>query len=180
MKTGRSDLDAMIRVSSIPSDEPTFLLRAQDSCAAEAVRAWAELQLAIGTSTAVVEQALTQADAMDAWPVKKTPDAAHLSEGHAKRLAYEFVRREWNGGDLTPSALAHARGEAAMLSALQPLVDFLGVLSTLRDPSGDQEALGMRLTSIRAVAISLLKRAAEHGVLAAQDGFEPAQAGSQS
>jgi hypothetical protein len=173
MKTGREDLDAMIRVASIPSNEPTFLLRAQDLCAADAVRAWAQLQLSAGGPVAVVEQALKQADAMDAWPIKKLPGADHLSEGAALRLAYEFERREWAWGDLSATTIAEARGGDAMLAKLQKLVNFVGVIATLREV-GDPSEVNFQVSgSLRAVAHLLLLRAAEDGITAQADGFEP-------
>lgn len=126
MKTGRDDLDALVRVTSIPETEPTFLLRAQDAQAATTVRAWIQLQLAAGCSHAVLEQAARQADAMAAWPVKKTPGGDHLSEGESKQLSYAFSRRVWNLGDLTPEGLAESRGYARGLrEALDMLRDIL-------------------------------------------------------
>lgn len=133
MKTGRDDLDAMVRVTSIPADEPTFLLRAQDSCAAEAVRAWAEFSLAAGAPIAVVEQALKQADAMEAWPIKKTAGADHLTGDEAMRLKYEFGRRTWSIGHRDPAFLAAARVLEGRLTKLQPLVDFLTGLADSPD-----------------------------------------------
>lgn len=96
MKTGRDDWDAMIRVAGIPEQEPVFVLRAQDPSAAQAVREWAHLALQAGAPESIVEQALRQAERMDAWPVKKTPDADRLSEAEAKQLAYCYSRRVWN------------------------------------------------------------------------------------
>lgn len=58
----------------IPADEPVFLLRGQDVNAAEVVRFWAHLAQESGADEATVASALAQAEAMDAWPVKKTPD----------------------------------------------------------------------------------------------------------
>jgi hypothetical protein len=104
MKTGRPDLDALVKVASIPADEPTFILRAQDRCAADAVRDWAARQKAAGAPLAVVEQALQQADAMDRWPVKKDLDDGHLPDDVAKQLAYQHARREWNSGKIIAQA----------------------------------------------------------------------------
>jgi hypothetical protein len=56
------------------SDEPVFILRAQDKLAAELVRDWAERAERAGSPHAKVIDALACADAMDAWPVKKVPD----------------------------------------------------------------------------------------------------------
>jgi hypothetical protein len=59
--------------SPIAADEPTFLIRAQDAVAAQAVRAWAELAAAIGADEATIAFAIKLADEMDAWPKKKIP-----------------------------------------------------------------------------------------------------------
>jgi hypothetical protein len=59
----------------VPPKEPLFLLRAQDPCAAQAVRYWGELARARGADQDIVIGAHIQASAMDAWPVKKrVPD----------------------------------------------------------------------------------------------------------
>lgn len=116
MKTGRPDLDAMIRVSSIPADEPTFLLRGQDACAADTVRDWAARELAAGVDKAVVEQGLRQADAMARWPVKKLPTADHLAEAERQRLAYAYDRRIWKARSSDPVGyIAALRAEARAL-----------------------------------------------------------------
>lgn len=59
----------------LPADEPVFLLRGQDVFAADAVRAWARMALRGGADPETVARALEHADRMDAWPVKKIPDA---------------------------------------------------------------------------------------------------------
>lgn len=71
MKFGRKDYDAG---KAIPSDEPAFLLRAQDKFAGDVVRFYANLLESNGASKEVVDSARKQADAMDAWPAKKSPD----------------------------------------------------------------------------------------------------------
>lgn len=58
----------------IPEDEPVFLLRAQDSIAAEVVRKWAELNDLSGGDSRLSEMARAQADKMGAWPKKKLAD----------------------------------------------------------------------------------------------------------
>jgi len=119
MKTGRQDLDAMLRVASIPADESTFLLRAQDPNAAATVRAWVEISKHAGVPKAVLEQALRQADAMERWPVKKLPNADHLTEDEAKQLAYAHSRRLWNHGRITRAAA----GAAAMIYFLDRVME---------------------------------------------------------
>lgn len=118
-EAGRSDFSEMLKIRGVPSDEPVFLLRAQDTAAADTVRAWAAISHGLEVPEAVLEQALSQADAMDAWPHKKPADADHLSEGEAKRLAYEFGRRAWNDRQPVPSVqtvLAEQRGAQAALA----------------------------------------------------------------
>ncbi len=112
MRTGRPDLDAMLRVASIPAEEPCFILRGQDDCAVEAVRFYAELVLARGGSAAMAEAALQQADAMSCWPTKKLPDV-DLPEHQRRLLEYQHSRRgDVRSGDL-PVAHAYDQGRIA-------------------------------------------------------------------
>jgi hypothetical protein len=55
-------------------DEPIFVLRAQDSLAADAVRHWAERAEQAGSTPAKVAEARDIADAMERWPTRKMPD----------------------------------------------------------------------------------------------------------
>lgn len=96
--TGRPDFDQMVKIASVPSDEPVFLLRARDIAAAPAVRAWAALAMEAGAPVSVIEQALQQADRMEAWAVKKVPDEDHIEPTERKRLAHQLRRRLWDGG----------------------------------------------------------------------------------
>jgi hypothetical protein len=57
----------------IATDEPVFLLRAQDSLAAETVRHWARLAELSGQRE-LAAMAREHADKMSAWPKHKTPD----------------------------------------------------------------------------------------------------------
>lgn len=54
-------------------DEPIFTLRAQDVLAARTIRAWCGLALDAGVNLEKIAEAERCADAMDAWPDKKTP-----------------------------------------------------------------------------------------------------------
>lgn len=54
--------------------EPIFVLRAQDSLAAELVRDWANKAEATSCPPAKVKEARELADAMDAFPGRKNPD----------------------------------------------------------------------------------------------------------
>ncbi len=77
MKHARADY-AHIQDSTgrIPPDEPVFLLRGQDLLAHGLVRQWACLLRTNGGDPRLVDLALAQADAMEAWAIKKLPDAA--------------------------------------------------------------------------------------------------------
>jgi len=122
---GRADYDATIRTHAIPADEPKFILRAQDAVAADTVRLWATLAAQAGAAPPVLELALQQADAMEAWPKRKLPDAGELTAAEIKQLTYEYDRRAHRAGvDLAPDRameilLAERRGYAHALSALR-------------------------------------------------------------
>jgi hypothetical protein len=109
MDTGRTDLNSMIKVASIPDAEPTFILRAQDAVAADTVRAWVALAAMEGAPPAVLEQALIQADRMAAWPVKKLAGDDHLALHERKQLENQHRRRQWDAGEGLPIRLALGR-----------------------------------------------------------------------
>ncbi len=96
MKTGREDLDQRLKISSVPVGEPTFFIRGHDEAGPGAVRAYAALSAAAGAPLAVVEQALQQADRMEAWPHKRPANADHLDADARKALEAELSRRAWN------------------------------------------------------------------------------------
>jgi hypothetical protein len=58
----------------IPKEEPVFILRAQDKCAAIAVRAWARANIDQGGDKYLSALALEHAKKMDIWPIKKLAD----------------------------------------------------------------------------------------------------------
>ena len=79
MKHARPDYDRIQDPAGIiPADEPVFLLRARDIAAPGAVRKWAYDALGNGASREIVDAALGQADAMEAWAKehggRKVPD----------------------------------------------------------------------------------------------------------
>lgn len=128
MKTGRPELDASIKVATIPAGEPVFVLRGQDALAADAVRAWAALAHARGVPCAVVEQALAQADLMEAWGSHKLPDADHLPAVERQALEYSFGRRAWRAQDHSADPrimLAEERAIADALGRVRPLLQGL-------------------------------------------------------
>lgn len=136
MSTGRADYDQLIKVQSLAPGEPTFLLRARDAVAAAAVRAWASLAYEAGAPTEALELALQQADAMEAWPDKKTPNGPDLTAAQAKQLRYQFDRRAWNSRDAKPDVglmMAEQLGQAAVIGKLRPLLSDLLARTTWLD-----------------------------------------------
>jgi hypothetical protein len=92
---GRADYDQIVDFKGVAPGEPIFMIRGQDAVAGDTVRAWVMLASA-GAPPALLEQALRQADRLDAWPTKKTPDADHLTPDEQKNLVYCLRRRAWN------------------------------------------------------------------------------------
>lgn len=75
MRHARSDYSRIQDPSGlIPEDEPVFLLRAQDKHAAKVLRFYAQLVYAAHGDPEIMSLAEEHADAMDAWPVHKSPD----------------------------------------------------------------------------------------------------------
>jgi hypothetical protein len=75
LKHARTDYDHIQDPSGkIPLDEPVFIIRAQDITGAQIVRDWALLAQHNGAKMDIVQAALDQADAMEAWVKKKIPD----------------------------------------------------------------------------------------------------------
>ncbi|WP_341989801.1 hypothetical protein [Azorhizobium sp. AG788] len=58
----------------VPKGEPVFLVRGQDAAGAATVRAWSDMAEAGGAAPDIIEKARSQADLMEAWPVKKNAD----------------------------------------------------------------------------------------------------------
>jgi hypothetical protein len=114
VNAGREDLDHLISAKHIPNEEPKFLLRARDPAAAGGVRAWASVAKALGVPIAVIEQALTQADRMDAWPHKQLPDAGHLTAPERLQLEFRHSRRAWRANLETGPDVS--RDEAILLA----------------------------------------------------------------
>ena len=112
----------------IAAGEPVFTLRGRDPLAAEASRAWAALAHRAGAEPAVVEQALQQADALEAWEPKRLPDDAHLSEAERAQLAFQFSRRAWRARDDAADPrimLAERRAFDAAIGRLRPILNAL-------------------------------------------------------
>ena len=98
---------------------PNFQVIARDPCGSYAVRAWAVKAMQMGVPVAVIEEALQRADLMDAHPVKRLPDADHLTEAERLQLEYQFDRRAWRSREAEPDVaimLAERRGFAAAKS----------------------------------------------------------------
>ena len=95
---------------------PNFQVIARDPGGSYAVRAWAVKAMQLGVPVAVVEEALQRADLMDAHPVKRLPDADHLTEAERLQLEYQFDCRAWRARETEPDVaimLAERRGYAA-------------------------------------------------------------------
>ena len=60
-------------INKAAEDEPVFVLRGSDVLAPIVIRVWASMAKLLGASQQKVSGALTTADAMDRWPVKKNP-----------------------------------------------------------------------------------------------------------
>jgi hypothetical protein len=124
-QTGRPDLDHKVHFLGRDTQTPHFVLKAGDSCAAMAVRAYAQLLTTAGGDLAMVELAHRQADAMARWPHQKLPDMEFADEAQRKRLTYEGERRAWCWGELSDVAIAELRGRN---EALDLMADVLGAL----------------------------------------------------
>jgi hypothetical protein len=59
---------------NVPDAEPLFVLRAQDKVAPGVVRFYASLYLRATGDESGYKGIISQAEAMEAWPVKKLPD----------------------------------------------------------------------------------------------------------
>ncbi|MDB5447608.1 MAG: hypothetical protein JWQ97_2925 [Phenylobacterium sp.] len=168
---GRSDYNASARFTQLQPGEPYFLIRGRDALAGPAVRAWAALAHHQLAPMAIVEQALQQADAMDAWPDKHLPDASHLSDDEVLQLAFQLERRAWHAraDSADPKImLAEERAIGVVMGRLRPVLSVLfegGTLQedgsfTFRMPKGELgqdkpglnpiEALGKLATVLRA------------------------------
>jgi hypothetical protein len=129
---GRDDYDQMVQFKGIAEGEPYFMLRGQDAIAGDAIRAWVMLASKRGVAPAVLEQALRQADRLDAWPTKKLPDADHLTDAEQKDLVYCLSRRAWDARDdaLDFSIfMAEQRAETAARAAYRPLTTAIAALA---------------------------------------------------
>lgn len=78
MNHGRADYNSRIKDSAgiIPAGEPVFLIRGKDKASPGAARAYAELAKALGAPPNVIQRALDQADAMEAWQRTHEPRLA--------------------------------------------------------------------------------------------------------
>lgn len=139
-EAGRSDYDQLIdfRQAKAPG-EPYFVVFAHDPSAGDTVRAWASLSHRKGVPVAQVESALQQADALDAWPEKRLPNARHLGAAEQQNLGHAFARRAWQAREDcadTRIMFAEERAIAAALGRVRPLLNsFLNHCETQDDGS---------------------------------------------
>lgn len=94
--SGREDLDQIVKISSLQPGEPFFFVRGHDPHSGPTARFWARMAHASGVDPAVIEQALRQADTLDAFRPKKLTDAEHLTSDERAQLSYQLSRRAWN------------------------------------------------------------------------------------
>jgi hypothetical protein len=121
---GRADYDQLVDFKGLAEGEPYFMLRGQDALAGDTIRAWAMLAGQQQVPLPVLEQALRQADRLDAWPAKKLPDADHIAEAEQRQLVYCLDRRAWNAREDVLDVrfyLAERRGYAQAVAELQPV-----------------------------------------------------------
>jgi hypothetical protein len=131
INSGRDDYDQLFKAQHLKPGESTFVIRAQDSVSADAVRAYASLlyracdEKTLPSRIPLIESALQQADRLDAWAEKKLPDADHLKPDQAQQLTYHFGRRAWSAApdcaDLR-MMFAEERALATAFSRLRPLL----------------------------------------------------------
>jgi hypothetical protein len=101
--SGRKDYNRLIRFRQVQPGEPIFMLMGRDIVSGPTVRDWAARAHEAGSPPALIESALQQADALDAYPEKKAPDADHLTPEEQTHLAYQLDRRAWSA-----RAVAHS------------------------------------------------------------------------
>lgn len=78
----------------IPRDEPVFLIRGQDICAAEAVQAWVQIAKAKGVNEATLRSAKAIAAKMEEWKPKKKPDLPiEVNAVNLEKLRKSILRR---------------------------------------------------------------------------------------
>ena len=150
MQHARSDYDNVQEITTngttrrIPADEPVFLIRGQDALGAAVVRKWASLAARAGVAGDMVAAALEHADKMEAWPVKKMPDApaAAVNDEPTKPKA-EFTGVNEVDADPGPLA-AGSLNRASPGSSISVSVDFEWV--TLPEQAGQPSRYGIRLT----------------------------------
>lgn len=92
MKHARKDYDRIQDPTGlIGEDEPVFLLRAKDTVAPKAVRAWADLADAAGASQLIVLAAIAQAQRMEHWQAKNGCKVPDMPERETMRKYYPAV-----------------------------------------------------------------------------------------
>jgi hypothetical protein len=78
MATKQAELEMMARGEGVlgkaPPDEPIFILRAQDSLAADMVEKWIIHARAAGCSKKKILDAMNIVEEMRRWPTRKNPD----------------------------------------------------------------------------------------------------------
>jgi hypothetical protein len=133
---GRQDLAHLVKIAHVAGSEPIFYMRGRDPAAAAGVIAWAIKSAELGVPTAVIEEALQQADAMAAFGPKVLPGDNHLTPGERKQLIYQHARRAWNAREDVADPrvlLAEERALDACMARFRPIVEALAAGSVLND-----------------------------------------------
>jgi len=79
MRHSREDYNDVDLEQKIPGDEPVFLIRGQDVCAADAIEAWAGIAKDAGADAAIVENARTFAEDVRTWQ-RGNPDRVKVPD----------------------------------------------------------------------------------------------------
>lgn len=88
---------------SMSPNEPLFVLRAQDCIAADLVYAWATKARNLGSPPEKCDEAISLADAMSAWPVRKVPGVMKPSK------VYEILIAECGAANSQSAVLDFCR-----------------------------------------------------------------------
>jgi hypothetical protein len=120
-----TDLGYLLKAVRIGAEEPLAYLRGRDPAAVAGMHGWAAKAHELGVSIAVIEQALQEADAMEAFGPKALPSDGHLTENERKQLIYQHSRRAWNAREDAADPrilLAEERALDACMARLRPIL----------------------------------------------------------
>lgn len=138
MKFARADYNKRIidKENKIPTDEPVFLLRAQDQLAPDILFEWAKRLLEAGGDLETAKQAIDQGRNMQIWQKShkvKTPDM--YKESESKQFILQSIREELSKPDFNISKInnlveKYYDGRTNLVKILMP-VDFKSEVMTV-------------------------------------------------